>query len=141
MPTARRSRVVTRTVLLAATLSLAACGKDAEKAGPADSSGGGGNAQGAAVFKLHCATCHGESGKGDGIGAAALAVKPRDLTSEPYKYVDVAGSASELEALKSYIKVGRLESGMPAYGAILNEADLGAVAEHVLSLRPKTPGG
>jgi mono/diheme cytochrome c family protein len=136
-----RSRRSPLVVAIALGLCLAACGKEGADAPSTPAPAAGVNAQGAAVFKLHCATCHGESGKGDGIGAAALPVKPRDLTGEPYKFVDIAGSASELEALQKYIKVGRLESGMPAYGPILNETDLRAVAEHVLSMRPQSTGG
>lgn len=126
--------------LAAAGLFLAGCGDGSDEPAPASSGAAVTNAQGAALFKMHCATCHGESGKGDGAGAVALPVKPRDLTSEPYKFVDVAGAGSELAALKNYIKAGRIESGMPAFGAILNETDLEAVAQHVLSLRPKGDG-
>ena len=32
------------------------------------------------LFKTRCAPCHGESGKGNGPGAAALNPKPRDYT-------------------------------------------------------------
>lgn len=36
---------------------------------------------GEAVYKGTCLTCHGEAGKGDGAGGAALNPKPTDLTS------------------------------------------------------------
>jgi len=35
----------------------------------------------AEIFKARCVTCHGEQGKGDGPGSAALNPKPRDYTS------------------------------------------------------------
>ncbi len=35
---------------------------------------------GAGQFRTHCAQCHGTDGKGDGPMAAALKVKPADLT-------------------------------------------------------------
>lgn len=35
---------------------------------------------GARLFHLHCATCHGENGKGNGPMAEALSVAPTDLT-------------------------------------------------------------
>jgi mono/diheme cytochrome c family protein len=33
------------------------------------------------IWKIRCAACHGVAGKGDGLAAAALDPKPRDLTS------------------------------------------------------------
>lgn len=35
---------------------------------------------GAVLFKIHCANCHGESGKGDGKAAPGLQFAPADLT-------------------------------------------------------------
>src|SRR5690349_8361138 len=37
-------------------------------------------ASGKAMFKAYCASCHGESGKGDGPAAPALNKPPSDLT-------------------------------------------------------------
>jgi mono/diheme cytochrome c family protein len=39
-------------------------------------------AVGARIFATNCATCHGAAGKGDGLAAAALNPRPRDLTSQ-----------------------------------------------------------
>ena len=36
--------------------------------------------EGAMLYRQHCATCHGEAGKGNGLFAAYLTVKPADLT-------------------------------------------------------------
>ena len=38
--------------------------------------------QGEALFRTHCASCHGSEGRGDGPAAAALAGPPADLTAE-----------------------------------------------------------
>ncbi len=38
-------------------------------------------ALGDAIFSRHCATCHGDKGKGDGPTAAILLIKPPDLTN------------------------------------------------------------
>src|SRR5215467_11809422 len=38
-------------------------------------------ASGKEMFKAYCASCHGESGKGDGPAAAALKAKPSDLSA------------------------------------------------------------
>jgi mono/diheme cytochrome c family protein len=40
---------------------------------------------GAVVFKANCAICHGNEGKGDGPGGAALNPKPRNLVEGPWK--------------------------------------------------------
>lgn len=37
------------------------------------------------LFKTRCAVCHGDSGKGDGPGAAALNPKPRDYTDATWQ--------------------------------------------------------
>jgi len=41
---------------------------------------GGSIISGAGQYRTHCAQCHGTDGKGDGPVAAALTVKPADLT-------------------------------------------------------------
>src|SRR5262245_66442909 len=33
-----------------------------------------------ALFATHCATCHGDSGRGDGASAAGFGTRPADLT-------------------------------------------------------------
>jgi cytochrome c5 len=37
------------------------------------------------IFENRCAVCHGQDGKGDGPGAAALNPKPRDYTSREWQ--------------------------------------------------------
>jgi mono/diheme cytochrome c family protein len=74
-----------RTVLVAAVLAIvpgvgwAQADKPAptikrEAAKPTSSS------DGAQMFASYCAACHGKTGKGDGPAAAALKVRPADLT-------------------------------------------------------------
>jgi cytochrome c oxidase cbb3-type subunit 3 len=41
-------------------------------------------AEGEKTYRLLCASCHGESGKGDGPAAAALPAKPRSLVDTQY---------------------------------------------------------
>ena len=40
----------------------------------------GATEEGKKLFMLNCAVCHGEKGKGDGIGGLALTPKPRNFT-------------------------------------------------------------
>ncbi len=39
-----------------------------------------GGESGDSLYRTYCATCHGASGKGDGVLAASLRVRPSDLT-------------------------------------------------------------
>jgi len=114
-------------------LGLAACGESGGSK-PAGPTVAGPNGQ--KLFAVNCAVCHGDTGKGDGISAATLAVKPRNLTTEPYKYVDIAGVGDEVGALVEYIKVGRVENGMPPFGH-LAEPDIKALATFVSGIRPE----
>jgi mono/diheme cytochrome c family protein len=42
-------------------------------------------AQGRASFLRNCAFCHGETGAGDGFGAASINPKPRNFATEKFK--------------------------------------------------------
>ena len=42
-------------------------------------------AQGGKLYQIYCATCHGSTGKGDGLVGAKLLLKPYDLTAEQTK--------------------------------------------------------
>jgi mono/diheme cytochrome c family protein len=47
---------------------------------PALAEGNGSRVTGAVLYHTHCASCHGESGRGDGMVGAALRTPPADLT-------------------------------------------------------------
>ena len=49
---------------------------------PGDSKG---LAEAKKIFKLQCAQCHGESGRGDGMAAAQLNPKPRNYTDKEWQ--------------------------------------------------------
>ncbi len=128
----------------AAVLGLSACGGGSEESTPPTTDSGSGGATesassvaaGEALFKLNCVVCHGASGKGDGMAAAGLAIKPRDLTTDRYKFVPVGTSANETEALIAYLKTGRIESGMPQF-AHLKPEELESLALFIESVRPE----
>ncbi|WP_462137703.1 c-type cytochrome [Candidatus Mycalebacterium sp.] len=70
-------------------------------------------------FETICASCHGPAGKGDGVAAAALEPKPRDLSDAEYL------STLTDEYLFKVITEGGTAVGkaptMPAWGGVLGE--------------------
>jgi len=79
-------------------------------------------AKGKEVFQNTCASCHGPEGKGDGVAAAALDPKPRNLTDAAYM------STKTNEHLYKVISEGGASVGlspmMAAWGGVLSEQDI-----------------
>ncbi len=92
--------------------------------------------QGKAVYLKICFTCHGVSGKGDGVAAAALPQKPADFTDSAHsKFYSDQGRIH-------IIKKGVEGTPMVAWEAALSEEEIMAVYGYVVSLRiPETEGG
>lgn len=79
----------------------------------------------AALWGMRCASCHGESGRGDGAGRPPGAAVP-DLTSAAFQ-------AQRTDAqLHDVIKNGR--GMMPAFGDQLSDAGIDALVQHVRAL-------
>ena len=57
----------------------------APAAEPAAEPAGDPVAEAAEIYVNRCTVCHGETGKGDGAGSAALDPKPRDFTSDEWQ--------------------------------------------------------
>ncbi len=87
------------------------------------------------LFKTRCAPCHGEMGKGDGPGAAALNPKPRN-------YTDVAwqGKVTD-EDIKKTILYGGAAVGkspaMPANPDLEDKPELDELVKKVRSFKGK----
>jgi len=81
---------------------------------------------GAALYRVHCASCHGETGEGNGPVAASLSPPPADLTRLAERN---AGEFPESEVLGTID--GRYEVGahgprdMPVWGAVFLEQHVG----------------
>ena len=71
-------------------------------------------ASGAALFRTHCATCHGAGGRGDGAGGAGLPRPPADLTA-PHTAQHTAGD------MFWWLTHGIPAGGMPAFDTVLSE--------------------
>jgi cytochrome c553 len=72
--------LLTTTLFALVPLSMNACDGGGKDGGAAAGGGADGKAEADKVWKERCTTCHGNSGKGDGPGAAALNPKPRSFT-------------------------------------------------------------
>jgi mono/diheme cytochrome c family protein len=87
---------------------------------------------GAAIYRVHCATCHGPAGKGNGPMAARLTVVPPDLTrlsrgnGGKYPFDRVYRIIDGREVVP-----GHGGSGMPIWGDAFLEAREGYSAEKV----------
>ena len=87
------------------------------------------SAKGQEVYNIYCATCHGPTGLGDGVAAAALDPKPRDLSSAAIleTYTD--------EYLVNVITNGGAAVGkspmMTAWSGIISPEDIENVVAHI----------
>lgn len=92
---------------------------------------GGDAAKGKASYSTFCVSCHGPGGAGDGVAAAALDPKPRNLTDASY----VSGLSDD--HLFNVIKNGGPAAGkspmMPAWGGALADSDIHNVIAFIRS--------
>lgn len=77
------------------------------------------------IYSTYCGPCHGNSGKGDGIAAAGLPVKPADHTSDKVQEQTDG-------ALFWMISTGR--TPMPSYKATLTEAQRWELVNYIRTL-------
>jgi mono/diheme cytochrome c family protein len=69
-------------------------------------------AKGKADFEMNCASCHGNTGKGDGPVGKALTPPPRDFSKGDFKYdTDEDGTPGSDEDLTNVIKNGAMKYG------------------------------
>ena len=88
--------------------------------------------QGKRLYRENCAPCHGESGKGDGLGSQSLPVRPADHTNS-------AAMRSRTDAfLREVIVKGGsamgLSSFMPAWKGILKDNEIQDLVAYIRSL-------
>ncbi len=87
------------------------------------------------LFKTRCVPCHGDQGKGDGPGAAALNPKPRN-------YTDVAwqGKVTDEDIKKTILYGGAAvgkSAAMPANPDLEDKPELDALVKKVRSFKGK----
>jgi mono/diheme cytochrome c family protein len=83
-------------------------------------------------FKLNCASCHGNSGTGDGPKAATLNPPPRNFTTEKFKK-----GASVLQIYNT-LATGVTGTSMPSFD-LLPEENRMAMAHYVRTFVPDSP--
>lgn len=90
-----------------------------------------------ALYRRHCADCHGPTGRGDGPAAGLLHPRPRDFTTGRYKLRSTpAGTLPVVEDLVYTIREGLPGTAMPGYGDVLAAGEIAALAEELLRWAP-----
>ncbi len=105
--------------------------------------------EGEVLYKRHCASCHGTSGKGDGVVAEFLTLRPTDLTGftreqgGDYPASDVMQAIDGTRTIRAHG-----DSAMPVWGRVFEEhlqdapytqrttlLHLGALVEYIRTLQ------
>ncbi len=95
-------------------------------------------AKGKKLYNRHCASCHGEDGKGNGRAAEYLYPRPRDFTDGQFKYTSTAaGKLPTDQDLHETIANGLQGSGMPAFRTVLGDDEIKSVVEYVKTFSPR----
>jgi mono/diheme cytochrome c family protein len=89
-------------------------------------------AEGKKLYATYCASCHGETGKGDGMAAGSLPVKPADHTSGA-----VMNQLNDKFLLDIISKGGGAvgkSTFMPSWGGALNDKQIREVVAYIRTL-------
>jgi len=96
-------------------------------------------AAGKAPFTANCASCHGETGKGDGPVGAALDPRPRDFSAGAFKFdTDGDGKPGTDADLTKVIRNGGAAFGgspLMAPWPTLSDAEVSNVIAYIRSLK------
>lgn len=95
-------------------------------------------AQGKQIYLQSCAVCHGLSGKGDGVVAGNLAVKPRDFTSGKFKVRTTRSGQVPLDE-DIYRTLGKgmgHDNAMPAWSHLRSD-EKEALVQYLKTFAPK----
>jgi mono/diheme cytochrome c family protein len=88
-------------------------------------------AAGKAIYDKSCASCHGETGKGDGKMASSITgAKPSDLTDATWKH-----GASDGEIF-TVVREGVKQTGMRGFASRLKPEDIWNVVIYLRTLAP-----
>jgi mono/diheme cytochrome c family protein len=87
-----------------------------------------------ADYNRYCASCHGESGNGQGSAARWLSPAPPDLSAQAYQSKEKSGSSPDAQ-LRATIVRGVPGTSMPGWGA-LGPAQLDRIISTIKSFAP-----
>jgi mono/diheme cytochrome c family protein len=83
---------------------------------------------GRVLYETHCITCHGVSGKGDGVVAGSLPIKPADLTQLPL---------FPQGFIEFKIKTGSDTEYMPAWDGVIKDSEIQKIGHYLRSIKSK----
>lgn len=92
-------------------------------------------ARGHVLYETHCASCHGNTGKGDGPLAQLQWPKPRDFTAGIFKYRATRGAIPSDTDLLQTMKMGIPGTAMPGWD-LLSLNDWKSILSHVKTMIP-----
>jgi mono/diheme cytochrome c family protein len=90
-------------------------------------------AKGEQVFKLYCASCHGDKGDGQGPVGKTLNPPPRNFQTAEFKYGSTDKDIFEVISNGAASKGG--SPLMAPWGAVIPEADRHALVKFIRSLK------
>ena len=86
------------------------------------------------LYRLHCASCHGDDGSGRGPAARNLAFSPRDFREARFSFIE-GDDLPTHDQLVERIRSGVPERGMPPW--MMSDEDLSAVAHYIKTFSPR----
>jgi len=104
--------------------------RDHEEAEPAPRTEGPGQQ----LYARHCAACHGAEGDGQGLAAAHLFPKPRNIQAGRFRLISTSNNVPSRDDLHAVLLRGMPGSSMPPWGH-LSQAARDALVDEVMRLR------
>jgi mono/diheme cytochrome c family protein len=97
-------------------------------------------AAGEALYRAHCASCHGANLEGQPdwrtrLPSGRLPAPPHDANGHTWHHSDAVLLQIVRDGPAFYAELG-VESDMPAFGALLSEADMAAIIAYIKSRWP-----
>ena len=87
---------------------------------------------GETIYNERCAVCHGDHGDGNGPVARYLDPRPRDFTSNQFKFRTTAsGELPVRDDVIKIVKQGVRGTAMPRWEEVLSQAEIEAVVDYV----------